>query len=53
MLNLKNNDNDALFDEIYKKSDDQNSFQKWRVGKYLLFWTAYSLVENSPTFKYK
>ena len=45
MLNLKNNENDAVFDEICKKKRRlKYNFQK----RMILFWTA-SRAEKSPT----
>ena len=45
MLNLKNKENDAVFDEICKKSEDENKISK-NEG---YFFGQHPLVEKSPT----
>ena len=45
MLNLKNNENDAVFDEIWKKKRRlKYKFKNWRV-----LFEQHPLFEKSPT----
>ena len=47
MLNLKNNDNDAVFDEICKKKRRLKYYKISKNEGY--FFGQHTLVENSPT----